>query len=248
MPMSAIFVSDVHLTDATSVKAQLMLRFFQEHATKFERVYILGDLFDVWPGTNRYLVRQFRPLLDVFKSMVKKGHLLTYIEGNHDFRLGAFFTEEIGFRVFANELVEDFSGRKVYMAHGDLGNPHDKKYPVLRRFLRQDLLHRAISPIPPQILYSIASGVSRLSRSVQRKVPPNEELVRSTYRETAHRKFLEGHDVVIMGHTHIPDYFEASVDGRTCQYFNLGDWVKSFTYLEFEGAEFYTKTHPVKNL
>ena len=51
-----------------------------------------------------------------------------------------------------------------------------------------------------------------------------------------------------MGHTHIPDDYSVEVDGRQCRYINTGDWVRHFTYLEFDGSQFYTRTHPVKDL
>ena len=60
--------------------------------------------------------------------------------------------------------------------------------------------------------------------------------------------FQQGYDVVLMGHTHLPDDIETRVDGRPCRYINTGDWVRHFTYLEFDGSQFYTKTHPVKDL
>jgi UDP-2,3-diacylglucosamine hydrolase len=241
--MSAILLSDVHLTDSTGEKAQTMLRFFRQTASRFERIYILGDFFDVWPGTNTHLVEKFSPFLDLFKSLVQNGHQLTYVEGNHDFRLGKHFSEELGVRVVTDELVETWGGKKVYLIHGDLGNPAEKAYSRLRSFLRQDWLHWAIKPIPPQSLYSVANAVSRASRRFQKSLPPDDEKVREIYRATAKQLFSLGNDVVIMGHTHIPDRFDCEVQGRACTYYNLGDWVRSFTYLEFDGSEFYTKKH-----
>jgi UDP-2,3-diacylglucosamine hydrolase len=239
--MPAILLSDVHLTDSTGAKAQRMLRFFRETASQFEKIYILGDFFDVWPGTNSHLIEEFSPFLDLFRSLVRSGHQLTYVEGNHDFRLGTYFSNELGIRVVKNELVETWAGKRVYLVHGDLGNPAEKAYPMLRSFLRKDWLHWAIKPIPPQSLYSVASSVSRLSRTFQKSVPSDDEKVREIYRATAKELFALGNDVVIMGHTHVPDHFHCEVEGRACSYYNLGDWVRSFTYLEFDGAEFYTK-------
>lgn len=240
---SAILLSDVHLTDSTGQKAQTMLRFFQNTASRFPRIYILGDFFDVWPGTNAHLAEKFSPFLALFKSLVRNGHQVTYVEGNHDFRLGKLFSDELGVRVITNELVETWAGKRVYLVHGDLGNPAEKAYPHFRSFLRSDWLHWAIKPIPPQSLYSVADAVSRLSRRFQKSVPPDDEKVREIYRATAKQLFDLGNDVVIMGHTHVPDRFHCDVGGRACSYYNLGDWVRSFTYLEFDGSEFYTKKH-----
>ncbi len=246
--MSAILLSDVHLRDATSIKAQLMIRFFQQVASRFERIYILGDLFDVWPGTSPYLVRQFGPVLNTLAQLVRDGREVHYVEGNHDFRLGKVFSDDFGIRVYPNELVETWNGRRIFMAHGDLGNPREKGYRVLRKVLRSPVVHGAVSRIPPEWIYRLGDHASRFSRSFQKKMPPNADKVRGIYRESAQTYFERGYDVVIMGHTHFPDHQQYQVQGRQCDYYNLGDWVKHFTYLEFDGSGFYTKTHPVKNL
>ncbi len=230
------------------MKAQLMIRFLQEVASGFEAIYILGDFFDVWPGTTQYQIQTFRPFLETFRTLVKDGHRLRYLEGNHDFRLGHYFSNDLGIEVFTEEIIETLGGRKVYMAHGDLGNPAEKGYRALRYLLRRDLLHQVISRVPAPWLFKAGECVSRMSRGFQKKVPPDREKIRQIYRATAEEVFEKGYDVVIMGHTHIPDHYTKVVGGRTCHYYNTGDWLHSFTYLEFDGAEFYTRTHPVKDL
>src|SRR3954463_8803948 len=104
--MNAIFLSDVHLRDSGSVKSKLVVRFLQEIASRFENIYILGDLFDVWPGTNAYLVRAFRPVIQALKHLVDDGHRVHYIEGNHDFFLGKYFSDSLGIEVYTDHLVE----------------------------------------------------------------------------------------------------------------------------------------------
>lgn len=247
--MNAIFLSDVHLRDADSVKSRLVIRFLQEVASQFEQVYILGDLFDVWPGTNPYLVDVFRPVIDSLKYLVEKGHEVHYIEGNHDFKLGEFFTKEVGIHVHPDGLERNWNGRRVYMAHGDLGNPREVGYRVLRYLLRHQLTHRLIKALPDNFIYQAGMKSSQLSRKVQknRHAPKTEAHIRQVYRQAAETIFARGYDVVLMGHTHLPDDVTTIVEGRTCRYINTGDWVSNFTYLEFDGTQFYTRTHPLTN-
>lgn len=249
--MSAIFFSDVHLQDSGSVKTKLVLRFLQEVASRHDQVFILGDLFDVWPGTTEYLVRTFKPVLNSLADLVKEGQQVHYIEGNHDFRLGSYFTDTLGVQVHEDSFVTTLGGRRVHMSHGDLGNPKDVAYRMLRRVLRHPALHFALQPVPGQWLYQIGHKSSQLSRDYQRRNPQaasvgHAEKIRQTYRASASAFFHSGHDVVLMGHTHLPDDFTTTVEGRQCRYINLGDWVKHYTYLEFDGAEFYTRAHPIK--
>jgi len=246
--MNAIFLSDVHLRDGTSLKTQLMIRFFQEVASRYERIYILGDLFDVWPGTTTYLVRLFRPVLQTLRQLVQDGHSIHYIEGNHDFRLGEYFRETLGIQVYSDKIIEEWSGHRIYMTHGDLGNPKELGYRALRKVLRHDLLHLGLRAVSPEWIYKVGLKSSKASRGYQSRMPANETAIRQIYRNTAEKIFQEGYDVVLMGHTHLPDDVCTLINGRKCRYINTGDWVRHFTYLEFDGSEFYTKTHPVKDL
>lgn len=249
MTGSAIILSDVHLKDASSVKTKLVMRFLQEKASQFHRVYILGDLFDVWPGTNGFLVKTFRPVLEALRGLVRDGHEVHYLEGNHDFKLGSFFTETLGIRVYDREIVETWNGKKIYMQHGDLGNPKEVGYRALRYALRHDLVQWvATKVVPGDFVYKIGQGSSNLSRDYQKKHVPDTDLVRDIFRKSAERLFHQGYDYVLMGHTHIPDDYEAVVDGRRCRYLNSGDWVRNFTYLEYDGTDFKSKIHPVKEL
>jgi UDP-2,3-diacylglucosamine hydrolase len=245
MSGTALILSDVHLRDASSVKTRLVQRFLQEKASQFKKIYILGDLFDVWPGTNDFLLRAFQPILDTLKALVKDGHEVHYVEGNHDFKLGSFFTESLGVQVYEREIIENWNGKKIYMQHGDLGNPKEIGYRALRYVLRHDVTQWVAGKVPGEWVYNIGNNSSQFSRNYQKKQVPRDEQVRGIYRVTAQSLFRAGYDVVLMGHTHIPDDFTEAVDGRTCRYLNSGDWVRSFTYLEYDGSDFHRRTHPM---
>ncbi len=224
------------------------MQFLKEESARFEAIYILGDLFDAWPGTNALLIEKYSPILEMLADLVRDGKRVYYIEGNHDFHLGKYFSEKMGVQVYPNHLEEDWEGRKVYLAHGDLGNPNDKGYRILRYVLRHPILHFLLRTIPPSWIDQIATRFSAFSRDYkksnhEKKTVENE--VKMVYRKTATEFFKKGYDVVMFGHTHYPDQLELEHEGRTCQYFNTGDWLHNFTYLEFEGSKFYTKVHSI---
>ncbi|MBI4404694.1 MAG: UDP-2,3-diacylglucosamine diphosphatase [Deltaproteobacteria bacterium] len=251
--MTAIFFSDVHLIDGNSVKTKLFLRFLQENASRFEKIYILGDLFDAWPGTNSFLVRSYRSVIQVLKRLVEEGHEIHYFEGNHDFCLGKFFSENLGIKVHTDFAIEEIGGKRVYIAHGDLGNPKEMSYRVFRYVLRRREFQILKSVVPQQWVHQISIRSSQISRDYQERLAKTsmnrrDSRIRGVFRRTAERLFLKGCDVVVLGHTHLPDDLSTIVSGRDCRYINVGDWVRHFTYLEFDGTQFYTKTHPIKNL
>ncbi len=246
-PMKALFISDVHLQDAHSVKTVAVMEFLRQKATEFSTVFILGDLFDVWPGTTDFLTSSFGPVTEVFRSLTQQGCKLHYIEGNHDFRLGKYFKEKLGIQVHTDSLEVVWNNKKIFMSHGDLGNPKEKGYRILRRLLRADWLHFIIKPIPKSWIFLLGKKTSQASRGYQKPSSEKTNIIRETYRNTARELFENGYDIVVMGHTHIPDDYVTKVGERVCRYLNTGDWVSNFTYLEFDGVEFYTKKHVISN-
>jgi UDP-2,3-diacylglucosamine pyrophosphatase LpxH len=82
----------------------------------------------------------------------------------------------------------------------------------------------------------------RLSRRVARKLSemsyqkyhmdrgPNPP---PAFKAFAHQKFLEGFEIVILGHSHIPERVEEWIDKRRCLYFNVGDWRMRRSFLRF---------------
>jgi UDP-2,3-diacylglucosamine pyrophosphatase LpxH len=53
------------------------------------------------------------------------------------------------------------------------------------------------------------------------------------FKTFAHQKFLEGFEVVILGHSHFVEEMEEWIDGRRCLYYNVGDWMIHRSFLRF---------------
>ncbi len=65
-------------------------------------------------------------------------------------------------------------------------------------------------------------------------------------RSFAQRKLKEGFDAVILAHTHLPEAITVNEQGREANYFNVGDWIKDFSYLRYNekkgfSLEYYKK-------
>jgi UDP-2,3-diacylglucosamine pyrophosphatase LpxH len=52
-------------------------------------------------------------------------------------------------------------------------------------------------------------------------------------RSFAQRKLKQGFDAVILAHTHLPEAITVKDQGREAYYFNVGDWIKDFSYLRY---------------
>ena len=53
------------------------------------------------------------------------------------------------------------------------------------------------------------------------------------FKAFAHQKFLEGFEIVILGHSHFPEAVEEWNDGRKGLYYNVGDWAVHRSFLRF---------------
>ncbi len=248
--MRALLLSDIHLRDVTSAKAQVLCRFLLEVGTQCDAIYILGDLFDVWPQTNAHLLYTFRPLIHVFRRLREAKVRIVLFEGNHDFQFGDFFRKTLDIEVITDSLCEEWQERSVYLTHGDLANDRDYGYRALRGLLRSRPLQSLLRVLPSNFVYELGGRFSRLSRRLQKKRNPaslvaRDEAVRQRYRRHAMKLFAQGYHLVIMGHTHIVDDFTAKVGPRQCRYLNTGDWVRNFSYWMYDQGHFTCHTHQI---
>lgn len=201
---------------------------------------ILGDLFEFLFGFKKkrsnekaYPFTDHLPVLERLQNLYRQGIQIKYFEGNHDFSLRSFFSErfEMEVEVYPKGHEEMIGGRKAFIAHGDLSNPKLWSYRIWRRMIKNRWTYGLIEKVGPRFSRRVATWLSQ--RSYQRNHvsplsgPPPE------FKKFAHQKFLEGFDLVILGHSHFPEEVEERVDGRRCLYFNVGDWMEHRSFLRF---------------
>jgi UDP-2,3-diacylglucosamine hydrolase len=229
--MRAIFVADAHLRKPGDRNYLRMLDFLEEQRGKTDMLVLLGDIFEFWIGKST-VIADHVPLIDALERLHQQGTQLVYVEGNHDFHLGPVFTERLACRVFPDGGSIELDGMKVYLAHGDLANPDDTGYRLLRSFFRSDLVRFLIRVLPNVMLQSIAvlaGSLSKKSLGGQRDRPARGVL--KPYAETL---LAAGHQAVVSGHFHQP-FHEKLGDGELIA---LGDWITQFSYAVYENRTF----------
>jgi UDP-2,3-diacylglucosamine hydrolase len=172
-------------------------------------------------------------LIDLLEEMTQHGTRIVYVEGNHDFHLGPVFTDRLQCQVMPDGGSIDLDGKEVYLAHGDLANPHDLNYRRLRKFLRSGFIRSLIRILPNRILMTMASKASyesRKSGSDKRQRWPARDILLPY----AKKMIVSGYDVVITAHYHQPLY-EKVGDGELIA---LGDWISQFSYAVYEDQIF----------
>ncbi len=226
------FIADAHLSDRDAGRQKMLIDFLELHRGEMERLVILGDLFDFWFGFPGHINPAYRPLCDTLLSLTEDGVGLIYLEGNHDFSMGSFFTERLGGEVYTGHHSLDLDGRRVYLAHGDMINPSDVFYHLYRRLLKNRAMYAFIRRLGPERAAKVKGVLSqrawmhREGSFSAKPLPYEEAFVRE--------QCGQGTDVVILGHFHRPCELTVSHEGRHCTYYNVGDWVDHYSYLRYD--------------
>lgn len=226
--MSIFFLSDVHLghdaPDREAVKLQRLDRFFETVASKGERLYILGDLFDFWFEYKHAIPKNHLAVLFMLSRLIQSGVKITYITGNHDFWLGDMLSRSLSIDVHRDDLSVELYGKKLLLIHGDGLAKNDRGYRMLKRIMRNRVNIFLYRQIPPDIGIPFARWCSRRSR-LHTSQRPKESFLQE-YRDYAEEKLREDYDIVVCAHTHHPEIISLG----SGVYVNTGDWTEHFTY------------------
>ena len=235
-----IFVSDAHFTGRDPGAMEGFLRFLESEKKRIGHLVILGDLFEFFFGFKKdsstekpSLFSDYLPVLNQLQRLHQEGIRIKYFEGNHDFFLRSFFREQLEMEVdvYPDGGEERLGENRAFIAHGDLSNPRQWAYRAFRRILKNPLTYRLIEFVGPQVSRRVARKWSDLS--YQKYHDESQSHPPRTFRAFAHQKFLEGFEVVILGHSHFPEAVEERIDGKICFYYNVGDWAVHRSFLRF---------------
>ena len=198
--MKTVFIADAHLKGLDDPNQKTVVEFL-DSLRAVERLVVLGDLFDFWTGYNSVVEKNYRPTLDALIRLKDRGASIVYIEGNHDFSMGRFFTDTLNAEVCPEHLVLELGGKKYYLSHGDTVNM-TFGYRLWRAFLRSPLFTLTAAIVGPSGVWGIALYLSGRSRGRHRENTPGYNDTERTLREFAAEKISAGVDGVIMGHSH----------------------------------------------
>lgn len=238
--MRTIFIADAHLVAPTERNYRLLLQFFRELEGNTETLFIMGDLFDFWLGFPSNPFHQFDDVLAALQSLVHSGCRLVYFEGNHDFHVGAIFSQQLGAEVHTGPAVFNMQGRRLYLCHGDQINRDDRGYRLLRLFLHSRLAASAVNYVAPGVVLRIKGFLQRISRAGYRTKQERwdyREIIRSFARTIRE----QGCDGLVTGHFHLA--FCEELDAAPFTLLSLGDWMEQFTYGELSAGKLSLHTY-----
>lgn len=230
--MRTIFLSDAHLRYPQDKNYQLLLDFLNQQKD-LDALFLLGDIFEFWLGYKHLAFTAYIPLLEKLRQLSESGTKLFFIEGNHDFHMGSYFTDTLKCTVIADQRLIEWDGKKILTTHGDRLKA-DRNYQRLRSFWRSWPIKVLSRVIHPDVVWSFAlwlSNKSSKNNPGKRHQDPTPYLI--PFSE------MSNSDIVICGHFHCP--IEREHQG--VKIIALGDWITQFSYAEMQDGEITLKKY-----
>lgn len=240
------FLSDFHLgaPDAPSslIREKRIIRFLDAARSDAAEIFIVGDLFDFWYEYKKVVPKGYVRILGKLAEITDSGIPVHFFVGNHDMWMKDYFQAELNIPVYFEPRSFNYNGKKFLVGHGDGLGPGDHGYKFIKRIFRNPACKWLFGILPPYIGMGIAHYFSRRSRAQtgqneEQFLGEDKEWLISYCREVLKQ---EDYDYMIFGHRHLPIDFKLNEKSR---YINLGDWIRYYSYAEFDGQSLVLKYH-----
>ena len=235
-----LFISDCHLDARRPEIAAALIEFLRQRAPGAARLYILGDLFEVWLGDDDIDAAQ-QPVIDAIADLSRDTRLY-FMAGNRDFLLGEDFAARVGMQILEEPGSIHLDEKPVLLLHGDTLCTDDHDYQAFRDLVRApewqaEFLARPVAErreIAARLRDESAAAMSRKNAAI---MDVNPAAVAECFAQN-------GVDTIIHGHTHRPAVhrYEAGLTRYV-----LGDWNPGPSYLswsEGRGLELHDPRQP----
>lgn len=219
------FISDLHLSAQASDATRIFLDYLEHEALSADQLFILGDLFEAWPGDD-YLddpeAACERAVADGLRSLAGRGVQVSVMHGNRDFLLGTLFEKRSGVRLVPDPFVLSADGWQFVLSHGDILCTNDAEYVAFRAQVRDPAWRAAFLSKPLAERKAIAVAMRRQSEDKKREKDACVMDVNTAETEDFLRTC--GYATLIHGHTHRPATHAHLVDGIHVERWVLSDW------------------------
>ena len=240
------FLSDFHLgapdPESSLAREKIVVEFLDNIKNDAAEIFIVGDIFDFWYEYRRVVPKGYVRLLGKLAEITDAGIKIHFFVGNHDMWMKDYFLEELNIPVYFEPQEFERNGKKFFIGHGDGLGPGDHGYKRLKKVFRNPICQWLFGILPPMAGMGLADYMSRRSRA---QTGASEEIFLGEEKEwliiyckdVLKQKYF---DFFVFGHRHLPIDFRLSNNSR---YINLGDWIRYFTYAEFDGEELTLKSY-----
>lgn len=240
------FLSDFHLGapnhEASLEREKIIVQFLDEIKDQAAEIFLVGDMFDFWYEYRKVVPKGYVRLLGKLAELTDRGIPMHFFVGNHDMWMKDYFQKELGIPVYYHPKEFERNGKKFLVGHGDGLGPGDHGYKRLKKIFRNPACKWLFGILPPMAGMGLANYLSRRSRrmtgSTEETFLGEEKEWLIIYCKEVLKK--EQFEFFVFGHRHLPIDFRLDNGSR---YINLGDWIRYYTYAEFDGEHIVLKSY-----
>jgi UDP-2,3-diacylglucosamine hydrolase len=233
------FASDVHLglhpLDKSREREKYFVKWLDEIKPHAQILFLPGDIFDFWYEYRKVVPRGFTRFLGKLSEFNDLGIEVHYFTGNHDVWVFDYLPSETGVILHRGPITIEINDKTFFIGHGDGMGKGDQGYKLLKACFTSKILQFLFSRLHPNLALSIGhtwSKHSRLSKGVSE----------AFLGESKEHQVIFAHDYLkdnkidyfIFGHRHIPMDLKLN---ETSRLINLGEWIISNSYAEFDGND-----------
>lgn len=218
--MAYCFISDLHLQESRPDITKAFLGFLEHTASKAEKLYILGDLFEAWIGDddqNDFISNIQSALLKINKTTE-----VFFMHGNRDFLIGSEFASSSGLKLLNDPCSEEMFGNQVLLMHGDLLCIEDHDYQAFRKTSRDPKWQNEFLTKTIKERREIAHNLRTISKEATGT--KKEEIMDVSATEVIRTMKESSVNLLIHGHTHRPKSHKITVNDQPAERIVLGDW------------------------
>ena len=232
--MATLLISDLHLRPEAPRLSEILLELLRGPAANADALYVLGDLFEAWPGDDDLGDPFNAPIVAGFRELSARGIPLAFQHGNRDFLLGEAFAAATGGTLLPEEIVVDLHGFPTLLLHGDQLCTDDVAYQQFRAQVRDPAWQKAMLAQPLPVRKQLArqmregSAAAKAGKSMD-IMDVNGDAVADAFRR-------HGVSRMIHGHTHRPATHVHRVDGTDRERIVLADWRDAGAYLAADSS------------
>jgi len=242
--MTQLFISDLHLDKSRPAATEAFKHLLATEGRDAERVYILGDLFEVWVGDDDPgdLANE---VAEALQDLHRHGTSCYFINGNRDFLLNRSFATKAGMHLLPDVALVDLYGTKAVLMHGDLLCTDDKSYQRFRKVVHNWLVQCLFLALPLSVRRKIAGAARDKSTSVN---AGKDEYIMDVNQDAVERLLTTYNvDTVIHGHTHRPASHRFDINGNEAHRIVLGDWYEQGSILRWDESGPALESLPYNN-
>jgi UDP-2,3-diacylglucosamine hydrolase len=197
---SAAFAADLHLAARDAAGVARATKLVELCARSTRRLFLLGDLFDLWISGAELAMGEFAPLFSALTSAAASGLAIDFLAGNRDFNFTAADGAAVGVRVAADEEIDvELDAQKLRLLHGDQLLVDDLAYQRMKRVIRSAPLRFMARHLPKSVTQRIGRRLRRYSdRVVGSKPAAKLRIVPAA----ARTRFESGSRAILCGHVH----------------------------------------------